>query len=153
MDDLVSQHLNLANKIAKKYMRKFPTLADEVKAEAHYALVLAAKKCEKKDIDDTVVKYFSVYIKYHILHYLKRWTKVLKVTIPVVHFSLLDFFDETNDLLKAANMTDNEINIIRLKLEGHTSCEIAAAKGVSNATMTRNIQAIQEKWLAYIRRS
>lgn len=125
INDLCNHYMYLVTHIEKKYIRYYYSHKEDIHGVALQALVLAATKCQEQGFDESVGKYFAVYIKGHIRCYIRQHIKrntIELCNIYGVKYSIdsglicQDIFNRLNEFEK---------NILRLRLENHSYTDIA----------------------------
>lgn len=150
-------HLDLAQKAAAIWARRFPYAADDLLSVAYLALLEA---CERWNGKGTFRGYANQIMSWRLKTYLIE-DRTVRVPQPEITEGRADYVkvqggDATRFLTAAEDeanyvipdLTETEQRILELRLEGRTLQEIAKELGFkSHANVIYYIKKIQEKWL------
>ena len=135
----ITEFMPLAMNYAKKFSRGLPDMRSDMTSEALLVLVVAVQ--ENADHPN-----FVAYLRTRLRGALLNLISARVVNVPYEDYTAT-YDDHTDMMLNdlAEIFTPDEMQIIRMRIEGFNDCEIAAFFGVSGVCITYKRQAIGRK--------
>ena len=164
---LITGHMRVAEALARKHSRGYRQIIAELTSVAYLGLVEAVANVSRSDADHTwVTAYLIKCMNNHIADYFRN-----KPLIHVPHTSDHEQFEpislveietleelhpttndrarvsavDADDLLDSLHLSDECLEVIRLRMEGHTLSDIGEQYGKSPAWPSMHIREVGER--------
>jgi RNA polymerase sigma factor (sigma-70 family) len=156
-EELIVNNMPLVVSIIDGYLKKFPELEterDDLTAEGFLALTRAVKALNLSNTAAcNVTGYLGRSVENHLVDLARKRARQVVTQSSDVDYSKrslagIDSIErvEVEDLLRHACKTAFDWSLVRLRLEGHTTREIAAQYGISNSTIKRALKLVRDRF-------